>query len=276
MWTLLTVLAAVGGCGSDQSAPPPAPVAFAVLTDVQYADKDTAGARYYRTALTKLEEAVAECNDKKPAFVIHLGDLIDGNAEKTAADLDTVLAVFHKLSVPAYFVVGNHCLMAGADALHQKLALEKFYYEFTVAAAPGWRFVVLDGNDAGYGVISDAQLQWLRTVLEKAGKKDEKVLCFCHYALIKEAAPHHRMASAEPVLAILDENPCVVAWMAGHDHSGGYAQRHGVHHVTLKGMVENPQNNAYAFFDIHDDCLTELGRGAESNRLLKFSSVNHD
>ena len=152
----------------------------------------------------------------------------------------------------------------GAGADNQRYGLQRFYYDFTVRAAPGWRFVVLDGNDAGYGGVGKEQRAWFRAVLARAAASHERVICFCHYALLKEAARGHRMATPEPLLEALDRAGCVAAWFAGHDHAGGYAVRNGVHHVTLKGMVEAPEKNAYAFIELHPDHLREIGAGAET------------
>jgi len=44
------------------------------------------------------------------------------------------------------------------------------------------------------------------------------------------------------------------------------ALRNGVHHVTLKGMVEAPEENAYAFSELHSDHLRGMGVGAECSR----------
>jgi hypothetical protein len=48
--------------------------------------------------------------------------------------------------------------------------------------------------------------------------RGERVICFCHFALLKEAARDHRMARPEPLLEAMDDAGCVVAWFAGHDH----------------------------------------------------------
>jgi 3',5'-cyclic AMP phosphodiesterase CpdA len=133
--------------------------------------------------------------------------------------------------------------------------------------------VVLDGNDAGYGVVSEKQLAWFRTVLARAAARRERVICFCHYALLKEAARDHRMAQPEPLLEALDRAGCVVAWFAGHDHAGGYALRKGVHHLTFKGLVETPDHTAYAFVELHPDCLRVVGVGIENTRNLAFGTA---
>jgi hypothetical protein len=132
--------------------------------------------------------------------------------------------------------------------------------------------VVLDGNDAGYGVIGDAQLAWFRETLGQAKAAGEKVICFCHFAALKAAAEHHRLAKPEPVLAALDNAGCVVAWIAGHDHAGGYALRKGVHHVTLRGLVEAGGATAFARFELADSRLRETGFGNEPGRELPFGA----
>ena len=265
---ILCILSLSGGCAFLQGRERPQ-FRFGVLADIQYADKDTHGPRHYRAALGKLEECVDDLNRRDLAFVIQLGDIIDGYPDDQPAseeDLAVVLRSFERIEAPYYHVVGNHCLNAGADVLHRRLGLERFYYHFTVPQAKGWRFVVLDGNDAGYGVISSDQMDWFGSVLRRAAEQEEKVICFCHFALLRKAAAHHRMAKPEPVLEAIENAGCGVAWFAGHDHAGGYAVRDKVHHVTVKGMVEAPQANAYAIVEVYADRLTEIGLGAEPTR----------
>lgn len=249
--------------------------AFGVVADIQYGDKQGSVSRDYRGSLSRLEQCVGVLNKQPLDFVIQLGDAIDGygtNRVASVGDLDSVLSVFNRLTAPKYHVVGNHCLLSGKENLHQRLGLKSFYYTFTVPSSKGWRFVVLDGNDAGYGVMSDAQLAWFRTTLGQAQQAGEKVICFCHFPLIQAAAENNRMAKPEPVLAALDAAPCVVAWIAGHDHAGGYARRSGVHHITLQGLVESPGNNAYARFELGATRLKETGFGNEPSRELPLST----
>jgi len=242
---------------------------FGVIADIQYADKEKRGARHYRKAIAKLEECVDELNRQELSFTIQLGDLIDGNEtqERTLSDL---LDVFNKLSMPKYHVIGNHCLVVGKKNLHEELNLSTFYYDFTMPSSKGWRFVVLDGNDAGYGVLGKGQLEWLESTLAQACANSEKVIVFNHFALLKSAARHHRMKTPQPVLKLINESGCVVAYFAGHDHEGGYAFHEGIHHITVKGMVEAPIHNAYAVIEVYPAKLKEVGYGKEPSRTLKF------
>ncbi len=244
---------------------------FGVIADVQYGDKETEGTRYYREALDKLEECVGELNRQKLAFTIQLGDFIDGNEtpEKTRSDLENVLEEYNKLTMPKYHVVGNHCVSVGKEILHQKLELSKFYYDFTVPSAKGWRFVVLDGMDAGHGVLGKEQLKWFESKLTQARGNREKVIVFNHFALLKSAALGW-MTAPEPVLKLINESGCVVAYFAGHDHAGGYALQDGIHHITVAGILDAPIRNAYAVVEVYPTKLKEVGYGKEPSRELNF------
>lgn len=272
---ILMCCAAVVGCQApvQQAAPSQDAFSFGVIADIQYADKEHSGTRYYRTSEQRLQECVDELNRHDLAFTIQLGDLIDGNdtPEATLADLDHIMDIHGSLTMPTYHVIGNHCLTAGEEALHQKLKLDAFYYDFAIPEAPGWRFVVLDGNDGGYGMIAEAQLTWLEARLSEASAQQEKVIIFCHYALLKDAAPAHRMKESQPVLQIINASGCVVAYFAGHQHTGGYAYQNGIHHITVKGMVEAPEQNAYAILEVHSGQIIEKGYGAEPSRELDIA-----
>ncbi|RKX37909.1 MAG: hypothetical protein DRP64_16585 [Verrucomicrobia bacterium] len=243
---------------------------FGVIADIQAGDKETKIGRYYRESFARLEECVSELNRHDLAFTIELGDLIDGNAEKTASDLDRVMEEYSKLSMPTYHVLGNHGMSSVRNLMSRKLNSNVFYYDFTVPAAEGWRFIVLDGNDAGYGVLGSKQLEWLKSKLDQARADQEKIILFNHFALLESAAPQVRMKTPEPVLGWINESGCVVAYFAGHDHAGGYACQNGIHHITVKGMVEAPVKNAYAVIEVYSDKLVEIGFGKEPSRKMKF------
>jgi manganese-dependent ADP-ribose/CDP-alcohol diphosphatase len=248
------------------------PFTFGIMADIQYAGRSKNSD--FQTSIGRLEECVFAFNKNSPAFIIHLGDLIDGYENDLPAsvnDLEKVLLLFSKLEMPAFHVLGNHCLFAGRENLRERLGLEKFYYDFSFEDARGWRFIVIDGNDGGYGIVSNNQLQWFNLKLKEASQKGEMVIVFCHYALLKEAAKDHRMNVPDPLLDILDRTGCTVAWLAGHDHAGGYAFRNGVHHLTFKGIAEAPENNAYAMVKLQKNALVIVGSGDEPDRNLALS-----
>ena len=267
-WALLLVATIFGGAAAAEKAAD-CQFTFAMMADVQYADKARVGNRFYRQGIETIEKAAAELNPRKPDFVIHLGDIIDGQKtlEKTQDDLRQILTAFDAFDSKVHHVVGNHCRNAGQPLL-EMLGLKRAYYDFTPAA--GWRMIVLDGTDAGYGVLGKEQLVWLAEALDRAQKRGEKVLVFCHFALLKGAAAHHRMKEPEPVLALLDRHPEVIAYFAGHDHAGGYTVRNRVYHWTLHGMVDYPEPLTYAMIEVFADRLEVTGHGAIPTRTLSF------
>lgn len=244
---------------------------FAVISDIQYSDKDSRGARHYRDAMGRLDECITHLNTLDIAFTIQLGDLIDGhkrNQHKTHNDLERILTVWNKLNMPKYHVVGNHCLKAGKKMLKQKLGLKKFYYDFTTPEAKGWRFLVLDGNDAGRGVLGSEQLEWLREKLHQTEDNNELVILFNHYALLESTAKYRRMKDPQPVLELINQSKAVVAYIAGHDHVGGYDLHNGIHHLTVKAMVDSPKASTYATVTVYRERFTITGYGAEPSREL--------
>lgn len=93
---------------------------FALITDVQFADiengysYDKTRRRFYRNSIRLLTDAVKEWNQMSPspAFLIQLGDLIDGKNNKHEGmsvsswqKCVDALSTFHG---PIYHVFGNH------------------------------------------------------------------------------------------------------------------------------------------------------------------------
>lgn len=260
------------GLFSADAAEPAPLLTFAAVADIQYADKDTAGTRFYRESPAKLHSVAADLNRAQPAFIIHLGDLTDGQPkpELCKQDVETIAAALKCVTARWKHVLGNHDAKAGRELLAGPLGFKEFRYEFTLPKLAGWRFVVLDGNDAGYGIFSAQQLDWFRSVLAQAKTRQERVICFCHFPLIKEKDKGHVAAKPAPVLKVLEESGCVVAWLAGHDHTGGYVLRNGIHHLTLRGMCETKDKPAAAVIRLFSDHLSITGYGRESSRECTF------
>jgi predicted phosphodiesterase len=273
---------------------------FAVLADVQYADIATEGKRQYRESLLKLEHAVEQIGGLKPDFVIQLGDFINGGF----ANFDPVLAAYAKLTVPAYHVLGNHDFAVEADnrgKVLAKLGLDKLgggqgYYDF---ARTGWRLVVLNGNDlsviarspdspegkaaaalmmdlrkkgapnaaAWNGAVGPQQLDWLKKVLGRAAAAGERSIVFCHFPVYPPGRSN--LWNDTQVVEALESAKGVVAYIAGHEHQGGYAQKGGIHFLTLKGLVE-ADPTAYALIEVFPDCLKVTGFGREPSRTLNI------
>lgn len=260
---------------------------FAVLADIQYADQETRGARAYRDSLGKLEAAVAAINAERPAFTIQLGDAIDAGGMES---LDPVLARLERLRGPKYHVLGNHDLSIPREQLLRRLALERGWYDFT---HHGWRFVVLDGMDVSIagpegrgiltalqqagrpnavpwnGAIGEAQKAWLGRVLEAAAERGEPAILFCHIPVLEgSAGAGHLLWNHPEIVRMVEATRTAVAWFAGHDHRGGYAERNGIHYVTFPGMVESGAANSWTLVRVYRDRIELGGRGAAPDRTL--------
>lgn len=274
---------------------------FGIVADIQYADRDSRGARRYRESLGKLEKCIADWNEQSLDFAISLGDIIDGNEtpEATRRDFEAVLEEFSGLRAESYHVLGNHCLALGRQSLLRDLILPASYYDFV---RDGWRFIVLDSTDistygwpeghANYraakellekngelpayrtwgGALGPGQLAWLTSSLEQARQRDEWVMVFSHIPLLVEASgPEGVLWNAAEVAKLLEKSGRVAVYFGGHHHSGGYFMKNGIHHVTVQGMIEAPADgNAYAVVKVYKNKLVIDGTGAVPDRTLKI------
>lgn len=268
---------------------------FGVLADIQYADQDTWGAREYRKSIEKLEHCSTEFGRERLAFVIQLGDLVDGGL----ANLDRILPVYNRIAAPKHHALGNHDFCAERDVLLKRLGMSAAYYQFS---QDRWRFVVLDGMNVSVaggwreseepyregrellsalqkertrnaqtwnGAVGRRQRSWLTEVLGRAVRQNERAIVFCHFPVLAAACrPEHLLWDHREVLAILEAHRCVAAYMCGHDHRGGYAEGNGIHHVTFAGMVEHSAGECCHVVDVYKDRLVVRGAGATAGQTL--------
>lgn len=110
---------------------------FAIFSDLYGGERD----RVFDIAVQQLALL-------KPAFVLSVGDLIDGGSEdrqRLAAEWDAFEAKLEPLSAPVFFVGGNHDL---TNLTMRDIWIERFgarYYHFLYR---GVLFLVLDSEDA--------------------------------------------------------------------------------------------------------------------------------
>ena len=273
--------------GSVAAAQEPA-FTFGAVADCQYCDVKGKGRRY-RLSPKKLADCVAQYNRLDLKFVVHLGDFIDRDFKS----FDVVGPIFGRLKAPGHHVLGNHDFSVADDKkplVPAKLGLRSRYYDF---AAPGWRFVVVDGNDVSLyahpkgsrehaaaeayyrtlkgsppkwnGAVGPAQLRWIRDTLRKASRAKERVVFFCHFPIFPENV--HNLWNGAEVRAAIESSPAVVAWINGHNHAGNYGREKGVHYLTLKGMVDT-EETAYSVVKVFADRLELTGYGRQKDRTL--------
>jgi 3',5'-cyclic AMP phosphodiesterase CpdA len=102
--------------------------------------------------------------------------------------------------------------------------------DYTFDIGPAVRAIVLDTvNRAGtsHGVVTAAQIAWLRAELARAG--DRWIVVFAHNAL------------PEAALALLDGTPRVVAVVRGNSHRNTIAPRDGYWLISTSSLADFPQ-----------------------------------
>ena len=246
-----------------------------LITDLHFADKETAGSRHYRETPAKLKEAIAKFKSLKTDFVVELGDLVD-KAPSVETELSYLNAIDKQLKqVPGdkHYVLGNHCV----DTLtkHEFLLTvgqPKSYYSFD---KQGWHFVILDAcfnsDDTPYerrnskwnnANVSKDELVWLEHDL---ATNKLPTIVFAHQRL-DESGPYS-VKNREAVRKCFAERN-VVAVFQGHSHDNDHQEIEGVHYVTLVAMVEGSgdENNAYSVLELTEDTLKVTGFRKQQNQ----------
>jgi predicted phosphodiesterase len=268
---------------------------FGLMTDVQYADRDNSGSRYYRMSPAKLDKAVQVFNREMVSFVIHMGDFINDNLKS----FDTLFTIANKLEMPLHLIPGNHEFAVNPgekEKVLPRMGLRRGYSSFN---REGWRFILVDGTETGLirfekgspeyekyllqmeklkaggaanafewnGGISVKQYKWIEKNLKKADKKRERVILFCHYPLTPAKASEN-LLDAPSVKSLIEKYPGVLAWFNGHVHVSRLEEENGVSYVSFRGMVEKDAN-AFCIVSVYHDHLEIKGYGEEVSRKFK-------
>ncbi len=86
----------------------PSVLRVGLVTDLHYADKPSKGSRYYRQSLDKLATAAAELKQRRPDFIVELGDLVDA-ADSVQAELgylERINQEFSAICPTRHYVLG--------------------------------------------------------------------------------------------------------------------------------------------------------------------------
>uniref|UniRef100_A0A8C8BEA5 Manganese-dependent ADP-ribose/CDP-alcohol diphosphatase n=1 Tax=Otus sunia TaxID=257818 RepID=A0A8C8BEA5_9STRI len=129
------------------------------------------------------------------------------------------------------------------------------------------RFVEFNGG------FSQAQLDWFDEVLKFSDENQEKVVVMGHLPIHPDASDRVCLAwNYEDALSVIHSHQCVVCFLAGHLHDGGYClDSHGVHHLTLEGVIETPpESSAFGTIYVYEDKMVLKGRGRISDRVMHF------
>ena len=258
-----------------------------LVADPQYANKPTTGLRHYKQSLLKLEEAIDTFNFQHVDFVQNLGDIIDDEWDS----FDAILPIYNKLNptIENYHLLGNHDFSVDSthlSGLLEKLSMSDYYYSYS---KQGWRFIVLDATDYSYfsnplhnhnidkvnayyentqsdsnkklwnSAIGEEQQNWLKQELDTARLLNQKVILFSHLPIRANGNAHNLWNDYE-IVDIVENSSNVVAFINGHNHSGDYLLKNGIHYITVFGMVDT-DISSYGILEIHKDSLVLRGYG---------------
>jgi manganese-dependent ADP-ribose/CDP-alcohol diphosphatase len=268
---------------------------FGLMADAQYADLDPLGTRYYRASIGKLSQAIGHFNGQELDFCVHLGDLID----KQWSSFDAVLKPVGESRHRIYQLLGNHdfaVLDAEKPEVPGRMGMTKRYYSFEHG---GFRFVVLDTTavstyahpegtpphrsaagelerlkaaklpnaQSWNSGVGERQIAWFETQCRDAAAAGQKVIVFAHHPVFPSGNVHNAWDS-EPVLGAVERHRNVVAWFNGHNHAGAFGIHRDVPFVTLRGMVETADTNAFAVAAVYADRIVLTGHDREPSREL--------
>ena len=132
-------------------------VSFALIGDVQFADREPWAGRVFREpsvvavdtktdevreSRVLLHETIRELNGKNLDFIVSLGDLGDGLAK---SEVPAILEEYAKSAHPVKYVAGNHDFVKNSEEeLKRLFGLDDLFYTFK---SGGIEFIVLNGLD---------------------------------------------------------------------------------------------------------------------------------
>ncbi|MBT6837517.1 MAG: hypothetical protein HOA61_15885 [Bacteroidetes bacterium] len=267
-----------------------------LVADPQYSDMPTAGIRYYRESLWKLNEAVDTFNYHNVDFVQNFGDIID----TVWSSFDSIIPIYQKLNpgIENYHLLGNHDFHIDSTqftGLLKTLSMPDYYYSYVKKA---WRFIVLDATDYSFytiglhnhsdekvnalfektegkpnhyrwnGGIGEEQKNWLKQEIDSAKLLSQKVIIFSHMPVRPINNAHNLWNDAE-IVDIIEKYSNVKVFINGHNHSGDYIFKNGIHYITLTGMV-NTSINSFGILEIYTDAIFLKGFGRQENMFMKY------
>lgn len=267
-----------------------------LVADPQYADMDDDGVRFHRNSIEKLKEAIATFNEEKVDFVQNFGDII----QIDFISYENIMPIYDELDlgIENYHLLGNHEFYIEDDECQyvpDLLSMSDLYYTYKKGE---FRFIVLDASDYAYysnclhqrdiedidvyfnatagqpnhfiwnSAIGEEQQEWLKEELEKASQLNEKVIIFSHVP-IRPLGNVHNLWNDEEIISIVEESDNVLAYINGHNHSGNYIFKNGVHYLTLNGMIKTTEN-AFGIMEVYQNQLKVIGYGNQPDYILEF------
>ena len=275
---------------------------FLQINDTHVFDGPPHPVNHCALANEKMKWVVETINSERlfpyPDFVIHAGDMIDGEPQNEgskllAPDFQVFKKLIEPLRCPFYPCMGNHENMQreGDETFEApyRYAFGKERVQYTFEKR-GLLFVVINNSgapDSNSAPVGRSRNQWLKETLENARGKP-KILC-CHIPLIpiredrvlKESFGYRSYQCLDrELLDLVNEHAeTVIAVLSGHLHLTGMVRSQGIYHIVPSGTATYPCDfgalySVYADRDSGSRCkgsLMELAVPAsKADRLVGF------
>ncbi len=216
---------------------------------------------------------------------------------------DSVIQFYQALTMPYYNLLGNHAFSEVSeeymDSILVRYEMPGYYYDFTYE---NWQFLVLDGTElAAYsrylhpeladegdslwqlvqgqvnaltwnGGISRNQQSWMRLKLQESQEAEKNVILFCHFPVYPDSM-RLGLWNDSVIVDLLEEYPNVVAYINGHEHTGEYGYKNGIHYYTQKAMVDFPDKNSFSILEIYKHELRLKGFGNIADTVFLYSNI---
>lgn len=197
-----------------------------------------------------LDDFVADMTLFDPAFIVHLGDVIEGSGVETDIgefEIGLIKTELEKVNKPVYWAIGNHDLRSVARRQFVR-ATGKDYVNGVIDQGP-YRFIILDANYRATGVpinpiagdyvpgyVPKETMAWLEEQL----KTDQHVYVFAHHSFVE-----HGLTLKNPVLNYQSVQDLlskyhVKAVFDGHIEKRFFREIKGVQYYAFPGIKKSP------------------------------------
>ncbi|MBM4308140.1 MAG: hypothetical protein FJ123_15525 [Deltaproteobacteria bacterium] len=180
---------------------------------------------------------LASILERKPDFIIHLGDMVTKPSEK---EWHQFFNLSQPISVPFFPVAGNHDVgmtSRGEEMYNKQFFLPKGKAHYSFKAGQGF-FVILN-SEKGKGRISDDQWHWLKEIMESSSSTFK--LAFLHRPLFLPADSFKRGSTMDKYPSDRDQlhqffvNAKINAVFAGDDHRYDRREKDGILYIISGG-----------------------------------------
>jgi predicted MPP superfamily phosphohydrolase len=214
-----------------------APISFAVVTDTHLGKNDSeASERLWAKTAAELQAAPG-------AFVLHLGDIVDGQRE---AQYPRYLAARAAIAKPIHEIPGNHDNPEDFQK-HFREQIDTFFDH-------EWLRVVLMNNSkttSHDGFFEEKQLDWLSRVCDDAAEKKRRMLICTHVPVHSNTHPDRgwyvKPTNGQTAFyqTIKQHASRILALFHGHFHNGlrGWDDHAPVHEILFPSALYNQDRN---------------------------------